>query len=100
EDDGCARHSAGLDDEKESPTVEESDDWVVSIAQVSILSAHARSQRGELGVNKCANQRDHSADQPGAEHEERRMNVAREDRWGQENSRADNSAPYAHRGVE
>ena len=82
------------------PTVEKRDDRMVRVAQVGILSADARTKHGELRVHERTDERDGSADNPRADHERRRVDLARDDARVDEDPGADDAAHDDHRRVE
>ena len=67
EGDGHGRHASGLDDEQQSPSVEECDGRVIGIAKVGVLSADCGHRGGQLGVDERAEQGDDAAGDPRAQ---------------------------------
>ena len=100
EGDGAGGHAAGLDDEQQSPSVDEGQQRVVRLAQVRVLPADPRPASRELGVNEGAGERDEPAHGPGQEDLERSVDAARDHRRVHEDAGADDPSHHDHRGIE
>ncbi len=100
EGDRHGSHATAQGDEQEPPAVDEAEHRVVRLAKVGILPAHLRTPRGELGPHEGAEHGDDAADQPRAEDEARRVDLARHQRRVHEDPRTDDAAHHDERGVD
>ena len=73
---------------------------LVRIAEIRVLAADPRSKRGELRVNERADECDRAADEPRAQDQRWRVDLARDDARIHEDARADDAAHDDHRRVE
>ena len=73
---------------------------MVGIAQVGVLAAGLRPQRGELRVSERAEERDDAAGDPGQEDEGGGVDMPRDDVRVDEDAGADDAAHDEHGGVE
>ena len=94
------RHPASLDDEQQHPAVNKCHRRMQRLSQISVLPAHDRQPRRQLGVNESARERDQPARDPGPEDQRRSMDPLRDDVGIDENPRADYAAHHRHRGPE
>ena len=69
-------------------------------AQVGILAADLGPGGRQLRINERAEQRGDTPDQPGRHDEQRRPRRAGDDRWSDEDARADDPAHHDHGRVE
>ncbi len=96
----CYRcHPAGLDNQKQHPSIEKRRQWMVHITQVGILAAHLRHAVRQLSPYKSAGERNESAGHPCAQNQPRRMDSLRHNVWIDEDARAYSSAHDQHGGV-
>src|SRR5437762_117351 len=73
---------------------------MISIAQISILSAHSRPEDSQLRIDERADQGDGATDQPRTQDEHGRVHLRRDHRWVNEDAGADDAAHYDHGRVE
>ena len=62
--DGYRGHAAGLNYQKQRPSIKKSDAGVIGLANVGILAADGGHARSKLSVNKCAGHGDESTENP------------------------------------
>jgi hypothetical protein len=72
---------------------------MVSLPQVSILTAHVWVSVRQLRVNKRTEERDHAAGEPHAQDQKRRVNLPRDDVRVNENAGTDDPAHHDHRRI-
>jgi hypothetical protein len=85
---------------EERDPVEEADDRMIGPLEVHVLSADVRKPRRELGPDEAAEQRDHAAEGPGQQDEDRILEDAGDVRRVCEDADADDAAGDNHYGVE
>ena len=100
ERDGDRRHTAGLDDEQQAPSIEERDGRMPAIAQVGVLAADSGVARGEIGIDECARHGDCAAESPHAEDQAFEWHLARDHIGVHEDAAADDAAHDEHRDIE
>src|SRR6185312_8924710 len=90
-------HSARLYDQQQSPAVQESNRWMISLAQVSVLASdEIWSLRSQLGINESASQGHETSKEPAGEDERHSVNASRHDVGIHEDTGANDAAHHNH----
>ena len=95
---GCDR--AGLDDEEQGPTVEETGERMQALAEGRRTARLPSERVRPVRHNKGAGESDRSADDPGPEHQRGRVEPPSNDVGIDEDAGADDAPDHHHRGVE
>ena len=98
--DSYGGHATRLDHQQQYPAIEECDQGIVRVAQISVLPADLGHTRGQFSPDKGGGQGNGAAGQPCAQYQRRRVYPLRDDVGIDEDSAADDSAHDQHGGVE
>ena len=90
---------AGLNHEKQSPSVEKTPEWAERLPQVNILPARTRHHGREFAVGERADNGEEAGDEPGANQQRRRSDLARNFGGNNKDARADHRAHHQHGGA-
>ena len=94
------RNRAGLDDEEERPSVEESPERRERLAEVHVLSAGTRHHRRELAVGKSRRQREGAGNDPGHQQPPGTSDLPRNVGGDDEDARTNHRTGDNHRRIE
>ena len=100
EGDRYGRHTSGLDDEQQHPSVEKCDRGMIGLAQVSVLTAHFRQRGCQFSPYKGAAHSNDPAKNPGRQDQCGSMHLLRDDVGIYENAGTDDAAHDEHGGIE
>jgi hypothetical protein len=100
ERDGHGGHTPSLRNEQQDPSVDERDGWMEGFAQVCVLTSDLRPARSELGVDKGSGERDGSSGGPGAEDQERCVDLLCDYVGIDEDARTDDASHDEHHCIE
>src|ERR1700723_2400217 len=93
------RCSARINHQYAHPSVEKTEQRVVSLANVSVLPTHFRHAIRKFSVNKSSHQREEPARQPGTQNHSRRVHQLRHHIGVDEYAGTDDPAHHQHGGV-
>src|ERR1041384_6120736 len=92
-------HAACLNHEQQYPAIKKCDRRMKRFSQVSVLTADVRSQSSQFSPDECGGECKEAAKHPGAENQERSVNLKRDHRRIHKDPRADNAAHHDHGGI-
>src|SRR5690349_5160531 len=94
------RHAAGLDYQQQRPAIEESEERMVSFAQIGILPADLWQTLSQFGVDERTGKRNDAARDPRSQNERRSVDLLGDHVGIDEDTRPNNAAHHQHCRVE